>query len=237
MMLYDYTTALQYAFFAIELIKDASNWPASQGDSHGHATPEVRTRAKSCSESPGVANSRQLFFVDTTPQEILSSCIETMIACLKSTVLLSLKPSDMGLGHLVVLSQYQWPSNVELLLQVVNVISAQIGHGHTSRNSMATHVHKFVYPFFVDYVFNPDILEEFMALASDERLHMELNQRTESGMIATKSMTTRGVNKGAKEEVRTTLINQMRSSRAFLDNSLLIQFILEKMRPTLAAYF
>lgn len=169
---------------------------------------------------------------------MLAFCIETMTICSKSTVLLSLKPSDIGVGHLVVLSQYQWPKYVPLLMQCINAIQLPLSSIAPGRASAQAAAHKFCYPTFFDHVFNPDILEEFMSLSSDERLVLELNVPAGPSLKPpTKSMTTRGVNKGAKDEVRGALITQMKVSKYSLDNSAFVQFILNEMRPSMAAYF
>lgn len=225
-MTYDYQTALKHAFRAVEQIKTSTQLIAGE------------SKPKSKAELSTTPTCRQLYLVELTPSEVLSYCIEIMVSCLKSTILLSLKPSDIGLGHLIVLSQYRWPKYVDLFMQCVSAIQLPLKPLPVGKASAQAAVHKFTYLEFFDYVFNPDILEEFMALAADERLVLDLSAISNQTIkpMTTKSMTTRGVNKGAKEEVRVALVSQMRNSKSLVDNTLLIDFILNYMKQTMSSY-
>ena len=230
MMNHDYPTALQYSFMVTEMLQ------AKSVDS-----PSGKQRTRSIDTMPLQSNtpplSRQLFFVAINTTDVLAFCIDTMIASLKSMVLLSLRPQDTGVGHLVVLTQYNWPRNVDCFMQCVNAIRAPIANLPTGKAAAQAPTHKFVYPYFTDYVLHPDILEEFMALVSEEKLLLELSPSIVGGRQSSKSMTTRGVNKGAKEEIRTLLIQQMQKWRSELDDKLFMKFITNEMKTTMSSYF
>jgi len=113
---------------------------------------------------------RQLFFVKFSAPNILSYCIEVIIACLKDKFLLSVKPPDHGIGHLIVLTQYNWPKEADLFLRCIATIRKPASG---SPSTLA----KFFYPPFCDYVFNPDMLEEFMALVNSDGIIIELKEQ------------------------------------------------------------
>ncbi|XP_053204364.1 integrator complex subunit 10-like [Panonychus citri] len=169
---------------------------------------------------------RQIVFINYNRNDILTYCIEVIIACLKDRVLLSVKPSDHGLGHLIVLSQYNWPKEVDLFLKCISTIRKPITGSPTAPV-------KFVYLPFCDFIFNPDMLEEFMSLVNSKGITLEIKDQVtpQINKFAKSSKTiTRGVNKNAKEEIKTILVNQMKRSKLILEPSLFINFILNHIK-------
>lgn len=94
-------------------------------------------------------------------------------------------------------------------------------------------IHRFTYFPFLDYVKHPDMLEEFMSLCLDERLQLELSSGAstiKSLSAGQRQMTTRGVNKGVKEEVRISLVKQMMDCKEELDRETYTEFIVTVLR-------
>lgn len=218
LLVYDHKTAINTVFSVVEII---NQMPFDQGKSFYSV------------KLPTTITGKTYEFISSKPETLLDFCISSLIASLNHTTLLSLKPSDAGIGHLIVLSQYQWPKYIDIF----NICIATIKPTDVivTTKSVQPQVHKFTYLPFLDYIVHPDILEEFMAIASDERINLEIKPVQAASMKGTgKSMTTRGVNKGAKEEVRGCLISQMKKPNAKLTPALFIDFILNQLKPSYA---
>jgi len=158
----------------------------------------------------------QLTFVNYNKSDILSYAVDVAIKSLDEIVLNTNRPSDLGIGHMMVLSQYKWPMNILFFIKCLKLIKSNF------QNS------KFSYSSFMQYILNTDIVEEFRSLQCTQN-KIELCIMKPAEMIKVKSMTTRGVNKNAKEEVKNALINQMRSSKIRLDDDLFIDFIINEL--------
>ena len=129
-------------------------------------------------------NHRTLTFLSLKYSRIVDFVVSCIILCLKDV------PGDSCVGDLIVLCQYQWPKHVSTFKSCLTLVN------QTKR---------FVYLDFASHVFHPEILEELMFLSKE--INMELKPVTSS-----KSMTTRGVNKNVKEEVKTVIRDQMNKS-------------------------
>jgi hypothetical protein len=219
-MLHDYNQTLKYCLDSIEIL------PLK----HSTSTKETQY-PKGTQESSNCT--RILFFLRLNVDDIMRYIIQMIILCLKDRVILSLKPSDLGIGHLIVLSQYLWPNQIELFLTCMSCI----------RNGAKVHTlqsqPKFVYQYFFNYIFIPDIIEEFMSIVEMKDILLELkpSNATLGAPIKTSSkiITTRGVNKGAKEEIRGLLVQQMKVSKTQIQNELFIDFINKEIRSFLAS--
>jgi hypothetical protein len=219
-MLHDYSQTLKYCLDSIEIL------PLK----HSTSTKETQ-HPKGTQESSNCA--RLLFFLRLNVDDIMRYIIQMIVLCLKDRVILSLKPSDLGIGHLIVLSQYLWPNQIELFLTCMSCI----------RNGAKVHTlqsqPKFVYQYFFNYIFIPDIIEEFMSIVEMKDILLELKQSnaTLGAPIKTSSkiITTRGVNKGAKEEIRALLVQQMKVSKTQIPNELFTDFINKEIRSFLAS--
>ena len=144
---------------------------------------------------------------------MLAYAIDVLVKCLRESFDLLPKPADLAIGHLIVLSQFAWPRYLKHFVHALNLIKCNF------RRTAFSYVN------FLDYVFNGDMLEEFMALAVSDELTIELKILGTGGAMKSKSMTTRGVNKNAKEEIRNALTNQIRLSKGDPDIDLFIRFI------------
>lgn len=84
--------------------------------------------------------------------EIVQYSASILVACLRERAFVN-GNSDFIVGHLIVLLQYDWPSNASLLEEILEKIRRQ---------------GQFTYQLFVSYVIQVDILEEFAYLATDQ---------------------------------------------------------------------
>lgn len=126
--------------------------------------------------------------------------------------------TDDTLGHLIVLSQQDWPKWKELCGNVLNVISSRS---------------KFTYPIFFDYVIIADILEEISLLRnSGENKAITLFH----GNFANQQRVTRGVNKGTEEEFNNAIVTQMNKGEEQLEG-ILAEFLLKQEKPILDSVF
>lgn len=157
LMSYNYPLALKYSVEAVSKLHRMSD-----DREHDAQSKDLPFNAN--------ANGRQLFFIKFYASNILSYCIEVIISCLKDKFLLSVKPSDQGIGHLIVLTQYNWPKEADLFLKCIATI-------RKPTSASPTTLAKFFYPPFCDYIFNPDMLEEFMALVNSDGIIIELKEQ------------------------------------------------------------
>lgn len=151
-----------------------------------------------------------LHFIAFKQREILQYCVKLLITIFKEKALQAPVKDSMMLGHLIVLLQYDWPQEESLFLQCVDVIKKQ---------------GNFCYGLFFNYVINSDILEEFMYLTTTAGGAVSLDLLpTSTVQIGKQRAVTRGVNKGAKEDLKGSMEKQMSRCEEDLD-SLLISFI------------
>lgn len=92
--------------------------------------------------------------------EIVQYSVSVLVTCLQDRAL-RIGNLDTALGHLLVLTQYDWPRNAMLMEKMLEKIRRQ---------------GQFIYPLFVNYVIQIDILEEFAYLASDQggAIHLDI---------------------------------------------------------------
>ena len=223
-MLHDYSATLKHCLDSIECL------PLQKSCSSTAVRDNQRTDTTDADSS---VCSRRLIFLTLNVDDILNYIIGVIILCLKERVLFSLKPSDLGVGHLLVLSQYRWPMNLKLFLTCASFIKSGGAKGMGSQSQP-----KFVYQNFFNYVFIPDIIEEFMSIVELGTVLLELKPLTSTLgtplKTSTKMMTTRGVNKSFKEENRTALTQQMNVSKSQIPNQLFIDFINKEIRSFVA---
>lgn len=207
----NYSLTLEYTYKLVNMIS-TYQFEANESDFSTNSTKNSTTNSKIIAENEKC----QLTFVNYNKSDVLSYAIDVLIKCLDE-LNLNTKPTDAGIGHVMVLSQYKWPSNVLFFVKCLNLIKSNF------LNS------KFSYPSFMQYILNTDILEEFRSLVSADNCKIELCivKPTEPKI---KTMTTRGVNKNAKEEIKNALINQMRCSKIRLDDDLFINFIINELK-------
>ncbi|CAH1277441.1 INTS10, partial [Branchiostoma lanceolatum] len=138
--------------------------------------------------------SRQLLMLSCAEADILPYCVHVLVTCLKRNAL-GESEDDMSLGHLVVMLQYDWPSQEELFIKAVEKIVQQ---------------GSFTYNIFFNYVINIDMLEEFAFLKTPEGGKINLDLLPVSTIAISRQRTvTRGVHKGVKEDFRLAMERQV----------------------------
>jgi hypothetical protein len=188
-----------------------------KSDSNGQTMHNTRTiAAKHLIVGENGAN--QLSFVPFSKYEILAYAVDVLILCLRESLDHTAKASDTTIGHLIVLSQFAWPRYLDQFVYALDLIKVTFASA------------KFVYSPFIEYVFNSDMLEEFMSLAVNDELSVELRiVSSPNGSLKPKSMTTRGVNKNAKEEIRNALTSQIRTGQSQPPIDLFVRFIVNEL--------
>lgn len=140
-------------------------------------------------------SSRLLQLLPCSEVEVLPYCILLMITCFREKAFKTMLHDDTSLGHMIVLLQYDWPKHESLLVEVIDKIRRQ---------------GSFTYGLFFNYVINIDILEEFAYIKTQEGGKVNLDILPTSTKMITQSRTvTRGVNKGVKEDFKTTMEKQV----------------------------
>lgn len=167
--------------------------------------------------------------------------------------------TDIAIGHTIVLSQFDWPKEALIYDRCVSWLRQQKPKSTTQSLSAST---KFTYTEFFQYIRNPNIIEDFMALLSQgytldikstsnaptlsSASHgrgLSSSQGSSSGRNASggstsrsgKAITTRGVNKSYKEDLKVALIGQMKSSSFFMTLEMLSDFIQTNLIPFLTS--
>ncbi|CAN7980092.1 unnamed protein product [Ixodes pacificus] len=102
---------------------------------------------------------------------------------------------DLALGHLIVMTQYDWPEEEQLFLKLLEIIKKQ---------------GSFCYGLFFNYIINADMLEEFMYITTSNGGGVTLDLLpTSTSQVGRQRAVTRGVNKGAKEDLKLAMEKQM----------------------------
>jgi hypothetical protein len=198
LMMVDKKLCLGYSVMACEMLLDMKN----NKSNNKNDSIEIHSNQETTSSQ------RTLKFLPLSLIPVTDFVISSVIVILEEIV--QTTPSDSLIGDLIVLSQYQWPKYSSLFRSMISLLTRPLKELPSGRSAQPL-IHRFVYLDFSNLVFNPDILEEFMFLANMEvRLNMELKPSTPTA--SSKSMTTRGVNKGVKEEVKTFLKEQIKAS-------------------------
>uniref|UniRef100_A0A672YNF3 Integrator complex subunit 10 n=1 Tax=Sphaeramia orbicularis TaxID=375764 RepID=A0A672YNF3_9TELE len=136
-----------------------------------------------------------------TSKAVLPFCLQLMLACFKLRAFAD-NHDDLSLGHVVVLLQYDWPQGEMLFLKAVDKICQQ---------------GSFQYENFFNYVTNIDMLEEFAYLRTPEGGRIQLELLPNQGMLInwhhdsahSRSVLTRGITKGVKEDFRLAMERQV----------------------------
>lgn len=187
-------------------------------------------------------------FFDTL--SILRYIVGILMDILKKYIAVVNLTTDAAIGHTIVLSQFDWPKEAPVCSQCISWLRTQKPKSTTPQClSSAT---KFTYPDFFHYVLNPNILEDFMAMlchgytldiksssptgfaapTSSQTRDKSSSSRGSSGATSrSKAITTRGVNKTFKEDLKVALISQMRNSAVLIPLDLISDFIQNSLIP------
>lgn len=153
---------------------------------------------------------RKLVFACYDRAEVLRFCMKTLITCFKDKVLMQFSRDDLALGHLIVMTQYDWPEEEPLFVKLLDVIKKQ---------------GSFCYGLFFNYLINADMLEEFMYITTSNGGGVTLDLLpTSTTQVGRQRAVTRGVNKGAKEDLKLAMEKQMARCDDDLEH-LLVHFV------------
>lgn len=168
--------------------------------------------------------------------------------------------ADTALGHTIVLSQFDWPKEASVYNHCISWLRQQKPKSTTPQCLSAST--KFTYSEFFQYIRNPNIIEDFMAMLSQGyTLDIKNSANSAQGVASAsqgrggncsqgsggsgrnasnnslsrsgKAITTRGVNKSFKEDLKVALIAQMKSSSFLASLELISDFIQTLLIPYL----
>lgn len=186
---------------------------------------------------------------------IMRYVVSLLMEYLKRVIASSQGCNDLAIGHTIVLSQFDWPRESESYDKCISWIRINKPQS-TTPQCLSTDT-KFTYPDFTRFIKNPCMIEDFMALLNlcytlDIKVDEEANklalvevpgtrgsngsqerQAGSGGRGATggsrsgKAITTRGVNKTFREDLKVALIAQMRSSTTLVPLNMITDFCIE----------
>ncbi|PNF20874.1 hypothetical protein B7P43_G11190 [Cryptotermes secundus] len=155
-------------------------------------------------------SNRHLHFLPLTRPQVLQYCVRLLVAALKHQCLPKLRPdNDLAIGHIITLLQFDWPLEEELMTHLMERIR-QVG--------------SFSYSLFQNYIVNVDVLEEFMYLSTEQGGCITLDIMPSAQLTSQRRISTRGADKGVKEDFKLAMKRQVARSLEPLDN-LIIKFL------------
>jgi len=204
--------------------------------------------------------SKHLGFLFFDTLSLIRYVVDTMMDILKRYTSRFSTMSDVVVGHCIVLSQLDWPKEAALYERCVAWIRANKPKSTTPQClSPST---KFTYPEFFQYITDPNIIEDFASLLNEGYTldisgssgigSSSISRSTSAGYGAgatsvgatgsertptrgSKTMTTRGVNRNFKDQLRFMLIDQMRLSSTIVPLSLITGFLQTSLIPYLTS--
>lgn len=146
--------------------------------------------------------------------------------------------NDTSIGHAIVMSQFDWPKESNLYYHCIDWIHKNKPKSSTPQTLSAST--KFTYPEFFKYIKNPNIIEDFMAMLNQgytldikgtsapntaSSSQSSTTGTTTASTRSNKMVTTRGVNKTFKEDLKVAQVSQMRDSSILLPLDLIMEFM------------
>ncbi|XP_042219425.1 integrator complex subunit 10-like isoform X2 [Homarus americanus] len=133
-------------------------------------------------------NRRHLHVLALTRPQCLQFATTLLIHALRQRIIVDRHMDDLCIGHLITLLQYEWPKYMNTFEEILQIIRKQGG---------------FSYPLFYSYIITPDILEEFMFLATKEggNLQMDIIPINHSNKQQ-RTISTRGVDRDLKHDFK-----------------------------------
>ncbi|XP_046648740.1 integrator complex subunit 10-like [Daphnia pulicaria] len=161
-----------------------------------------------------------LHFMALNRTEIVQYSVSVLLACLQDRAFKN-GNSDLAVGHLIVLLQYDWPNNSNLLEESLEKIRRQ---------------GQFTYQLFSSYVIQVDILEEIAYLVTDQggAINVDIFPPSAAQLATQRRMTTRRGDLGAREDFRSAMKRQMGRSPENIQN-LMIRFMIRERENILQA--
>ncbi|XP_011505851.1 PREDICTED: integrator complex subunit 10 [Ceratosolen solmsi marchali] len=158
---------------------------------------------------------RHLHYLTLARFPVLQYCCRLLISAIKDSFAWPGGAGDLAIGHALVLMQIDWPQEAMML----NVITKKI----LNRRS-------FCYPLFQAYIISVDILEELTYLWTDHGGGVHLDIAVNTGILQNRRISTRGTDKGAREEVKQTMRRQAARDGVDALDELLQRFILNEKK-------
>ncbi|XP_011708303.1 PREDICTED: integrator complex subunit 10 [Wasmannia auropunctata] len=156
-------------------------------------TNSLPTTLGKISHNLTVPSMRHLHYLTLARFPILQYCCRLLLLAIKENFSLPGNIGDLAIGHALVLMQIDWPQEASIL----TIITERI----LNRGS-------FIYPLFQPYVICVDILEELTYLWTEHGGGVSLDITTGTGVIQNRRITTRGADKGVREELKQTMRRQ-----------------------------
>ncbi|XP_015607982.1 integrator complex subunit 10 isoform X2 [Cephus cinctus] len=160
-----------------------------------------------------VSATRHLHYLPLARYPILQYCCRLLLAAIKENFSLPGSAADLALGHALVLMQMDWPQEGNTLCTITERI--------ISRGA-------FSYPLFQAYIICVDILEELTYLWTEHGGGVSLDIATGSGLLQNRRITTRGADKGVREEVKQAMRRQAARDGVDPIDELIQRFILNE---------
>ncbi|KAJ8680759.1 hypothetical protein QAD02_016546 [Eretmocerus hayati] len=177
--------------------------------------PKLEGKTSNCLTVPAV---RHLHYLTLARFPVLQYCCRLLLTAIKDNFSWANANLDLAIGHALVLMQIDWPQEAPFL----HILTQKI----LSRRS-------FSYPLFQAYVINVDILEELMYLWMDHGGGVVLDVAVNTGILQNRRISTRGADKGVREEVRQTMRRQAARDGVDHLDELLQRFILNEKEALL----
>lgn len=206
-------------------------------------------------------------FLDTI--SIMRFCSDILMDICDYHINSSKLVTDTAIGHTIVLSQFDWPKEVNIYRKCIDWIRETKPKSTTPQYlSEST---KFTYHEFFHYVRNPNVIEDFMALVCQS---YTLDVRDTNGLVtpissslapsstgstsstgagqsstnnspnkpgsgsrSVKAITTRGVNKTFKEDLKVAMVAQMKCSTNLISLDMISEFIRLSVLPYMKEVF
>lgn len=134
-----------------------------------------------------VSSIRHLHYLTLARFSVLQYCCKLLLLAIKENFSLLGNVGDLAIGHALVLIQIDWPQEANTLTAITERI--------LNRGS-------FAYPLFQTYIICVDILEELTYLWTEHGGGISLDITTGAGVLQNRRITTRGADKGVREEVK-----------------------------------
>ncbi|XP_076755419.1 integrator complex subunit 10 isoform X2 [Xylocopa sonorina] len=156
---------------------------------------------------------RHLHYLTLARFPVIQYCCRLLLLAIKENFSLPGGVGDLAIGHALVLMQIDWPQEASTLSAITERI---INRG------------SFSYPLFQSYIICVDILEELTYLWTEHGGGVSLDVATGSGVLQNRRITTRGADKGVREEVKQAMRRQ--AARDGIDplDELLQKFIMNE---------
>ncbi|KAK0080763.1 hypothetical protein PV325_013352 [Microctonus aethiopoides] len=160
-----------------------------------------------------VQATRHLHYLPLTEFSILQYCCRLILTGIKSKLTLANDNGDWAIGNALVLMQIDWPQESNLLGAITEKILSN---------------EAFRYPLFLSYIICIDILEELTYLWTEHGGGISLDIAIGSEVLQNRRITTRGADKGVREEVKQAMRRQAARDGVDPINELIQRFIVNE---------